>query len=292
MKAITFVALRIWAIMPRYILQMLGTLVGTIHHLSNSRASRVTAVNLELCSQNQSLKLQSLRETGKTMLETPAVWLGMRSRIDGWLGDVHGETVLRDTVLEGRGLLILLPHLGNWELFNVFYRRYGTMTALYRPSRSPVFNEVMRTVREKHGNEMVPANRWGIRRLYKVLGEGGTVVVLPDQVPTNGQFVPFFGADALTDELAIRLQKKTRAKVLMLVFIRRTDGYFDVHVTEAGNEFYEKDTLSALKALNGMVERAIELEPAQYQWEYKRFRERPRGATKIYRFNKPMGIHD
>ena len=59
---------------------------------------------------------------------------------------------------------------------------------------------------------MVPTDRRGIRQLYQVLESGGTAVVLPDQVPANGQFVTFFGTAALTDELAVRLQKKTAAR--------------------------------------------------------------------------------
>ena len=292
MRTVILTVLRIWSLLPLRFLQMLGAMIGSIHHWTNSRAAQVTEVNLELCGLNKDLRRQSLQETGKTMMETPAVWLGARGRIDAWLGEVHKESLLREAVLADQGLLILLPHLGNWEMFNVFFRRYGKMTALYQPPRSPALNEIMRNVREGHGNEMVPTDRRGIRRLYRVLKGGGTVVILPDQVPVTGRFIPFFGTAALTDELAVRLLKKTGAKMLMLAFLRRFDGKFDVYVSEADEILYQGDPVSAMTALNSMVESAIALGPTQYQWEYKRFRERPVGEKKVYRFNKPARVHD
>ena len=292
MRTVILTVLWILSLLPLRFLQMLGALIGSIHHWTNSRAAQVTEVNLGLCGLNKDLRRQSLQETGKTMMETPAVWLGARGRIDAWLGDIHRETLLKEAVSADQGLLILLPHLGNWEMFNVFYRRYGTMTALYQPPRSPALDEIMRTVREGHGNEMVSTDRLGTRRLYRVLERGGTVVILPDQVPATGWFIPFFGTAALTDKLAVRLQNKTRAKVLMLAFLRRSDGKFDVHVNDADEKLYKGDPVSALTALNSMIETTIALGPAQYQWEYKRFRERPAGENKVYRFNKPARVHD
>ena len=292
MRSIPLLIFRLWAFIPRRVLQLMGSVLGTIHHFGNTRTARVTEINLELCGFDGNLRHQSLRETGKTLLETPAIWLGSKERIESWFGDVFGEPLLRDSVLANQGLLILLPHLGNWELFNVFYRRYGNMTALYHPPRLPYLDNIMQGIREWHGNEMVPTDLRGIRRLYRSLESSGTAVILPDQVPVSGRFAPFFGTAALTDELVIRLQKKTAARVLMLAFLRRSDGKFDIHITPAKNELYGDDSISALTALNSMVETSISLEPSQYQWEYKRFKKRPKGEKKVYRLNKPAGVHN
>ena len=292
MSSILLSVLSLWAKLPRPILQLLGSALGSLHHFANTRPAQVTVANLAVCGQDADLCHESLRETGKTLLETPAIWLGTQDRLEDWFGEIRGESLLRESVQSDRGLMVLLPHLGNWELFNAFYRRYGRMTALYRPPRKAALDDVMRRVRGRHGNEMVPTDRRGIRRLYQVLDRGGTVVVLPDQVPANGQFVTFFGNAALTDELAVRLQKKTAARALILSFLRRRDGRFDTHILEPGESLYEGDRMSALTTLNSTVEKLVQLAPAQYQWEYKRFRERPKGAEKIYRFNKPAGYHD
>ena len=293
------ILLYLLSLLPRKFSQRLGTLAGMLNAKLNSRSARVTRANVDLCltpqagnsADNDKFSTQSLIETGKTLMETPAVWLGDIERIDGWIQVVHNESMLQEHLNDSAGLLVLLPHMGNWELFNVFYRRYGQMTALYQPPRQDYMQKVMQKVRVRHGNHMVPTTRSGLKQLYKTLREGGTAVILPDQVPAKGQFVPFFEQPALTDVLASRLLKKTGAKVLGIAMVRSDEGLFDAHVLAPDSSIYEADEVTSIRAVNDLVQTCAEIAPKQYQWEYKRFRERPAGSKKIYRFNKPSGVH-
>ena len=293
------ILLYLLSLLPRKFSQRLGTLAGMLNAKLNSRSARVTRANVDLCltpqagnsADNDKFSTQSLIETGKTLMETPAVWLGDIERIDGWIQVVHNEALLREHLNDSTGLLVLLPHMGNWELFNVFYRRYGQMTALYQPPRQDYMQKVMQKVRVRHGNHMVPTTRSGLKQLYKTLREGGTAVILPDQVPAKGQFVPFFEQPALTDVLASRLLKKTGAKVLGIAMVRSDEGLFDAHVLAPDSSIYEADEVTSIRAVNYLMQTCAEIAPKQYQWEYKRFRERPAGSKKIYRFNKPSGVH-
>lgn len=45
---------------------------------------------------------------------------------------------------------------------------------------------------------------------------------------------------------------------------------------------YAADEQQSAAALNRSVETCVNHCPAQYQWEYKRFRKQPKGAKKIY----------
>lgn len=283
--------------LPRGMSQTIGRLIGRWHFLANSRAARVTRVNLELClpeldaSTRDNLVRRSLIETGKTMMETPAVWLGNLDQVDRWIDRVTGEDVLLDALDKSKGVLILLSHVGNWELFNVYFRRHGLMTALYQPPRKKSLAGLMVEVRAQHGNEMVPTTRGGLARLYKTLRSGGNVVVLPDQVPATGRYLPFFGQDALTDELSGRLLGKTGATAVGACVLRENDGGFNLVFVRPDDAIYSADLDESLKAVNALVEKCARMSLAQYQWEYKRFRERPAGQSKIYRFDKPPGVH-
>ena len=291
--------LHVVSLFPRNFSQYLGTLVGILNAKLGSRSAQVTRANIELCIPGLSDNLvakdkfsrQSLIETGKTLMETPAVWLGDCERIDEWIDVVHDEAILQEHLNDPAGLLVLLPHMGNWELFNVFFRRYGQMTALYQPPRHGYMQKVMQKVRARHGNLMVPTTPSGLKQLYKTLGNGGTAVVLPDQVPAFGQFVPFFGHPALTDVLASRLLKNTGAKALGITMVRNEDGLFEAHVLAPAPSIYDLDEMTSIRAVNDLMQTCAEISPKQYQWEYKRFRERPVGSKKIYRFNKPSGFH-
>ena len=73
---------------------MLGKLIGNIHYLVNSRSAQITSANLNICGQPSNIRLDSLKETGKTILETPAIWLGSKDRIDEWVVEIFGESLL------------------------------------------------------------------------------------------------------------------------------------------------------------------------------------------------------
>lgn len=299
MSVLVEILLYLLSLLPRKLSQRFGTLAGVINIMLGSRSSRVTRANLELClpgltnniADTEEATRQSLIETGKTLMETPAVWLGDIERLDEWIQVVHNEALLQEYLNDPAGLLVLLPHMGNWELFNVFYRRYGQMTALYQPPRQGYMQKVMQKVRVRYGNHMVPTTRAGLKQLYKTLSTGQTAVILPDQVPATGQFAPFFGQPALTDVLASRLLRKTGAKALGVAMVRNDEGLFEVHILAPHASIYEANEITSIGAVNDLIQTCAEISPKQYQWEYKRFRERPTGSAKIYRFNKPDGVH-
>jgi len=285
------------AYLPLNASQFLGKMVGLVSYRLHNQSARVTRTNLELCMRDlhgetlDQMVRASLVETGKTFFETPAVWLGNLERVDKWIVNVHNEPLLQEKTADRNGLLILLPHLGNWELFNVFYRRYGELTALYHPPRQPYLKDIMQLVRTRHGNHMVPTDRSGLMALFRALNHGKTVVVLPDQVPAQGRFVDFLGEKALTDTLSARLIQKTGASVLGVGMIRRPDGKFDVHVQEPPSGIFSEDADTSAIAVNQLVESLVALAPEQYQWEYKRFKVRPAGSARLYRYNKEPAVH-
>ena len=279
--------LRALAFLPRVVNQRLGRLFGYLSYWTNSRAVKVTRTNLALCRPGESgqkaLVRRSLVATGQTIFETPAVWLGNPQRVGNWIAEVHNEELLQEGIQSQAGLLLLLPHLGNWELFNVFSRRYqGGMTILYQPPRQTWLRNIIEELRSHHGNQMVPTTRAGLKVLFQTLRQGGTALVLPDQVPTKGSFVPFFGEAALTDELSARLLAATGAKALGVAVLRRTDGRFAVHFKAPDATIYSGDVLTRTLLVNQLVESLAQLAPEQYQWEYKRYRVRPEGKPDLY----------
>ncbi|MCZ6503268.1 MAG: lysophospholipid acyltransferase family protein [Gammaproteobacteria bacterium] len=282
---------------PRRLCQLLGRLVGLINFLVKTRAYQVTRANLRLCFPDmadvdrETLVKESLLSTGQTLMETPAVWLASEKVLEKWIARVSADNLLNEAVGEGKGVIVLLPHLGNWELFNVYFASRGKMTALYQPPRKAYLQETMKKIRGHFGNELVAANVKGIARLYRVLDKGGVVVILPDQVPATGLYVPFFGIEALTDKLLSRLVRKTDAKVVAACVTRLEDGRFEVGFRAVDGGIYSSDIERSVRAVNATVENCVLEVPAQYQWEYKRFRERPKGEKKIYRFNKPETFH-
>ena len=77
-----------------------------------------------------------------------------------------------------------------------------------------------------------------------------------------------------------RLAQRTGASVLFAIAERRYDAessgtHFDVHLIPAPEALHDADLQSAVAAMNAAVQAIAERDPAQYQWTYKRFSQRP-----------------
>ncbi len=278
------------ACLPLWLSRGLGVTVGWLARLSHSRMYLVTRENLELCfpqmeprARNQ-LIAASLSETGKMMLETGAVWLRPSSWLRSKILKVHRREILDDALAEGKGVILLAPHLGNWEVLGLYLSEVPGATFLYQPPDNQELERIVRDSREKAGAHLVPTNRKGVVVLLKVMKQGGFTGILPDQVPdaAGGGFAPFYGVPALTMTLVNNLRQRSGARVVA-AYAERVKGGFEIHFKEAAAGIEANDEIEALTALNRTVESCVDDIPAQYQWEYKRFRKQPAGMPKRYR---------
>lgn len=271
--------------------QRLGRFLGGLAWRSGGRSAETTRQNLRACfptletEEIEALGRQSLRETGAMALEIPLMWEWPVERCLGLIREVEGEELLDPHGQARKGLLLLAPHLGNWELAGLFFASRYEMAALYSPPNQPWLEDYITQVRSRSGSELVATDRRGIARLFNILREGGVVGILPDQTPRRegGEFAPFFGIPAITMTLASKLIHKTGATPLITYAQRLADGQgFKIVIREADPQIASRNMSESLAALNSSVESCIAEAPAQYQWEYKRFRRTAPGETPVY----------
>lgn len=261
--------------------QSLGALLGRLLWQGDYKLTRVTKRNIELCypelssEQQQALVQNSLVETGKVFAEFGAMWEWPTERTLGLIRSIEGKEHFDAAFAEGKGVIVLAPHHGNWELVGLYLSTLKPMAALYRPPKIKELEDYMSGVRGRHGSELVPTDKRGVIRLFSILKEQGMVGILPDQVPGGSGSVkaPFFGHEAQTVKLVSRMVQKIDCRVLSLVAIRRPEGDgFDMQFRQADPEIYSDDIAVSVAALNRSVEACIAEHPEQYQWEYKRFK--------------------
>jgi Kdo2-lipid IVA lauroyltransferase/acyltransferase len=130
-------------------------------------------------------------------------------------------------------------------------------------------------VRSAPGLEAAPVNTSGVRLLLKALKKGRVIGLLPDQVPASGLGVwaPFFGQDAYTMTLAVRLAQQTGATMLMTWGERlpRGRGYV-VHIEPLQLPLDQPHEVAAA-ALNQRLEALIRRRPDLYLWGYARYKQ-------------------
>ncbi len=271
--------------------QGLGRLLGGIAWKLNGRAVDTTRKNLRVCypelneEQVEALGRHSLRETGATALEIPLMWEWRTEKCLDLIREIEGEELLNKYHASKQGLLLLAPHLGNWELAGLFFASKYKMAALYSPPNQAGLEKYIKNVRSRNGSELVATDRRGIVRLFSILKDGGVIGILPDQVPPkeSGEVAPFFGIPTMTMTLASKLIHKTGATPLVTYAQRLPAAAgFKIVIREAEPGMASRDIAESVAALNLSVEKCIADNPAQYQWEYKRFRRAAPGATPLY----------
>lgn len=266
----------------------LGVLLGKIAWLVQPREVKTTRRNIDACFPDLSeperrlLAHQSVLESAKLAFEINIVWQHSTDWMFRRIVSKQGEDLVlnRD---KSRGLILLGPHVGNWEVLGSFVSGYGPMAFLYQPPKQKHIEPFMIAARSRLGAEQLPTDIRGVAGLIRILKKGGTVGILPDQNPedSGGEFAKFYGHPAMTMTLVHRLLQKTGALVIFCSAIR-VPGGFSMHFWEPPSDIYSDDVAKSLRALNLGVEQSVALAPAQYQWEYKRFRRQPPGLPRFY----------
>lgn len=266
--------------LPLNAARTLGALIGRCMYSTKGRAYRITLKNVHSCfpqltpRETQELTRESLIETAKTAAEASIIWRNSWAWLHARIVDVEGEDLLRAELAKGNGLIALAPHLGNWEVIAPYLASIAPLTAMYQPLDIPAMDKLILDGRTKCNINMAPTNRKGVAMLLKALQQGNIVGILPDQLPgkdAGSEFAQFFGQETLTMSLVHSLISRTQSRVIAL-FAKRVPGGFKVIVLPADEAIYSEDILVSLRGLNASVENCVHLAPAQYQWEYNRFR--------------------
>ena len=248
--------------------------------LANSRARPITEVNLAICfpditpERRQSLVKASLYETNASIIDMARCWVRSRADLEGRISKVEGLEYLDEAVAAGQGTLVLLPHLGSWEIVGLYLSSRYRVTALYREPRTTVLADFIRRQRQRHGARLISIGIAGLRAVLQALRANDLALLFPDQVPPrhSGQFAPFFGEPTLTMTLGSKLIRRSGARAVCAYCKRLPGGRYELAFRPVDEAIYDADLNTSLAGLNKSVEACVRECPEQYQWEYRRFK--------------------
>jgi KDO2-lipid IV(A) lauroyltransferase len=266
------VLFRLIARLPLALLQAGGALIGMLVYAASAGYRGKLRANLARAGYPPSLRGPAARAAGAMIGELAWIWfrspdeLARRVRCDDL-------SPLLEAHAMGRGVLVLTPHLGGFEVTAPWVALRWPSTIIYRPSRRPGLERLLREARNRGGLTAAPATLSGVRALLRALRRGEMVGLLPDQVPGEGDGVwaPFLGAPAYTMALPERLARASGAPVVLLWAERLPHGRGWLLRLE------RFDGEPTPEAVNAAMERLIRRLPRQYLWGYNRYK-RPAGA--------------
>jgi KDO2-lipid IV(A) lauroyltransferase len=268
--------LKIFSILSLNALHRLGAFLGWCIFLCASKTRRIAKSNLKQSAlvkddaQFKQVCIQSFLAFGKSIVETLGIWQKSEAELLGFIKHIHGWQSIDEGLKLGKGIIFLTPHLGCFEITSIFYGAKHPITVLFRAPKLKYLQSFMEKGRTRTGITLAEANAGGVRKLMQALKRGEAIGILPDQIPAEGEgeWADFFGKPAYTMTLASKLAEKTGATVIMAFGERLANGQgYDIHLTKI-------DSIATPARLNQAIERQIAQMPAQYLWQYNRYKAR------------------
>lgn len=270
----------LFARIPLPVAHVIGIALGWIaywmspHYRDRLRGNLLSSRIAENPEAFRRLLQTSVTESGKALFELPFIWLRTTQdllakvqAIDGW------DTVVAARA-EGKGVIMLTPHLGCFELIGRYLAAQFPITVLYRPPKLSWLEPMLRAGRLRDHAQLATTDVRGVRTLLKTLKRGDALGILPDQAPSAGEGVwaDFFHRPAYTMTLIQRLQQRTGAPIIIMYAERLTgNNGFKLHFRRIST-LLDEDVVTAARQINAAMEQLIRECPSQYLWSYNRYK--------------------
>lgn len=140
---------------------------------------------------------------------------------------VENLVLLEQAHAAGKGVVLLLAHMGNWEVLSRLIHFFPTGSkagAFYRPLNNPLLNKRVLDRRQKDGTRMF-SKRDPFHQITGFLREGGIVGVLADQrIGRQGEIIRFFDRVTRASPLPCLLARRSKSTVLALSLVTESPG--------------------------------------------------------------------
>ncbi|WP_291333762.1 lysophospholipid acyltransferase family protein [Acinetobacter sp. UBA801] len=265
---------------PLSFLQLLASCIAILLCSFNSSLKRITGINLKLAypeldeTAYQALIKKSLKSQCMTYIESIKCW-GMPPEYHlNKIKNIYGKQHLTEASANKKGVIVVVAHLGCWELLNAWLNLHAAPMIMYKPYKHKAVDRFMLEARQRLNATLVPTDENGVRAIFKHLKQGGLTVILPDHLPkaSGGIYSEFFGQKTLSTTLVSKLASKTQCNIVGLSCIRDETSGFNVYCSPLSDQILSKDLQLSVDSLNQNLESMINVAPEQYVWSYKRFR--------------------
>jgi len=186
---------------------------------------------------------------------------------------IDHEERLTDAVDRGKGIVMAISHIGNWELFAQmkFIQPDLACGTVYQALRNKPLNDWINRDRQKQGITTFERKQ-GFRGPVELIRQGGLVGVLIDQsAGDSGVWTPFFNRLSSTSPLAAMLATKTGATVLPAAIY--SNGFARWRLSFSEHVQYDPKNPDQLTAdLNLALEKQIRTSPADWFWVHNRWK--------------------
>lgn len=227
--------------------------------------------------------LAAYESLGRTSIETAILSRYGPETILGMFEESTTFNVFQEANAEGRGVILVAGHLGNWELGGAWLGARGVdIEVVGRQQENPLFDAFLTRTRNRLGMKVIYDGD-AVRRVPRALRNGATVGLVMDQgtVGLASAWVPFFGRWAKTPRGPATFALRMQAPIVFIAPLRRPDGRFTVDfervpVVETGDRDADIDRI--VRDYTAVLEKWVRRCPEQYFWHHRRWKHQRPGT--------------
>jgi KDO2-lipid IV(A) lauroyltransferase len=244
------------------------------------RSRKVALANLRLVydgryaeSELEDIARQAFSNLGVFAYDAVNMGKYTRETLDSMV-EAYGLENLDRVLSQGRGIVGLSGHIGNWELLGGFLALRGyPVNVIATRVRNRRLDDLLVGVRESTGIRVLERSR-SLLGAFRCLKQGEILGVLMDQdTSVESVVVDFLDHPAKTPVGPVKLASGTGAAIVPMAMLMTTEGKYRIEVKEplaiGGNgDTLERDVARCSEA----IEEFIRSEPTQWVWMHKRWK--------------------
>ena len=264
-------------------------LITSIMIVLNAEIVKISRININIAYASkdiedmEALVKRSVKQSVRSYYETLFCLSRNQKKLNNCIFKVENRYLYTQTNRDF-GLILLSVHNRSVDLLLNQITNQEAVTAIFKPIKIKVFNDFVRKNRQKSGSNVFETNFTGVKELFSALKRGEVIAMAADQVPAQdmGVYEDFFGRKVYTTNLIPSLHSKTKAPIVSVAM--HSDNFTNqLYIRYGSKNTYKEGPPYNAKAMNKEIEKIININPEDYNWEYKRFKKQQAKDKTIYK---------
>jgi KDO2-lipid IV(A) lauroyltransferase len=280
--ALTFLQ-RFFSLLPERLAVGLAELLGRVWHAVDGGRRRIARSNIALAFPEWPWRRVCATARAAFMHFTRGTMVFFRRRLylDPAYLERHvrivGEGHMRAAVEQGRGVVVLLAHWGNWEIGGLVLNRLGLRhAAVGRAHRSKDVMRFLNESRARSGTRFIDKHE-AVRPVLAALRAGELVGFFIDQTTRDrSTLTMFFGRPCKTPIGPAGFAVKTGAPVVPVMCPRMPDGRYEARfyapIARPATGDARLDVGELTHRMTHFVEERVREQPGQWLWMHRRWK--------------------
>lgn len=176
---------------------------------------------------------------------------------------------------QGRNIIIMLGHYGNWESLNILPRYFNfPMYAVYKPLSNAFFDRLMQRLRSRFGLRLLPMHKTA-RHMLTNRAQPGAYIFVADQFPSQEEHtISFLHQPTRVITGAERLARTTGAVVVYASVKKSTGpGDWEISFQLISDAPALADPYEITNKFTEFLENDIRESPEYWLWTHRRWKQ-------------------